>query len=117
MRRGPTNSSIDRFAASLGQSDRNRFQNGVRVLKYLIVPKPEHAKPLLPKPRCTSFVVIKLDSVLTAVQLDDQSMRKRNEINDIVADGSLSSEFDSIHLANTQMPPQSILSIGGLISH
>ena len=90
----------------------NRLENTVHVIKYLIVPESQHAKPgLLQKDR-TFSICFNVFSVLTAVQLDNESPFQTNEVEDVIPERVLTPEFAVAKLPSTKTTPEVSLGFG-----
>ncbi len=71
----------------------NACKHTVNILKYLVVPEAQYMITLLfqnPGPNCVRFL---LRRMLPAIQLYDQSFIRTAEINDVITDRMLASEF------------------------
>jgi len=70
-----------------------------------MVPESYHFETLRIQPFCSSMVLLLPDSMLPAIQLDDQALFKANKIEDKFSDWGLPPEFEALHLAVSYMPP------------
>ena len=87
----------------------DRKPNAVDVGKHVIVPEPDHAETL-------SFEIfrpgrIPLSRVLAAVDLDDQTVAKAEEVDDVAVDLHLATKLQAMHLAAAEILPEGALGV------
>jgi hypothetical protein len=70
------------------------FRQPVRIIQHLIIPEPQHAKPLIFKPSLTDLVGF-AGRVLAAIDFNDELLCKADEIDDVSPDWLLAFEFES----------------------
>jgi hypothetical protein len=93
------------------QSVRNRLQNTVDILEYLVVPKSQYTIILASEPLVT-YRISFADAVLPAIEFDDQSLLTAYEVDDVSADWFLTDEFVARNLPRANSIPETQLSIG-----
>lgn len=70
-----------------------------------MIPKPQYLKPLRLQP-CTSFSIVRnLFSVLSPIQLDNQTLLKTYEINNVPPDRLLSAKLAPYEPVCAKLPP------------
>ncbi len=89
------------------------LQHASAIFHHLIVPEPENAIAESAKSRGACGVLVLLQGVLTAINLDDKLLLRTGEIRDVTADRMLAAEFPG-QGAFPQGTPQDSLRIGGV---
>ena len=84
--------------------------------EHVAVPKPQDAKSTRTQEGIAVGVVGRVDDVLTAVELDDHSCFKANEIANIATYRPLPAEFEAIQLAATKALPQNPFGVSGVVA-
>src|SRR5262245_47788896 len=83
----------------------NCFQDSCQVIDYVVVPESQNYKSLCFQPAVPFRVVVRGFRVLAAIQFDDQSRLKANEIDDIVTYRLLPLEFKTLESMSAQFAP------------
>ena len=89
----------------------NGFLNAFGIGKDFIVPKANDAPAALLEPRRTSQVGIVV-SMLTAIRLDNETMRDADEVDDERTDRTLPAKLVTRKTTAAQRGPQTSLGIG-----
>jgi len=76
-----------------------------------MIPEPYNSKPLGTEPLIALMIIIVLPAMLSAIQINDQSLLKANKINNIVSDGRLPAKLAAAQLAASDLPPENSLGI------
>ena len=84
---------------SAAKCGKDEFHDPVGVLKDIVVPEPNDAVALALEPTGAPCVALKLSSVLTAIDFDDELALKADEIDDEPSDGRLATEKASAEFA------------------
>jgi len=83
-------------------------------LQNLIIPKSQDSEPLAAEPFIPlQIIIFFFCGMLPAVYFYNQALFISYEINDIIADGLLSPEFDALQMLVLQMEPKAIFGVGG----
>ena len=100
--------SGDRAGVLASRRRVDRFQHAGQVLIDVVVPKSQHAKPVVDKmPVAHSiFGGVIIEIVLAAVDFDDQLLLEANEIDDEVVARRLAAEMKAALAPRAQMNPQ-----------
>ena len=83
-----------------------RFQNGFLLHGPAVVPEPQHAESLQFQPGIPLRIVWRGIHMMTAIQLDNQFLRKTNEIDDEAPQGLLTTKFVARKSFGLKLPPQ-----------
>jgi len=83
----------------------NTLNDYIQLKEYLIIPEAQHLESLRFKKGGTLLVIFLLFKMLTPIQLDDQFPAWTAKISDVIPDGVLSSEVQSIEVIGTQLLP------------
>ena len=84
----------------------------IGMLQYVDIPEAKHAI-VLPRQKVRALlIVVTAFEVLAAVEFDDQSGLRADEIADIAADGNLPPEAEAADPAASQTIPQQALCLG-----
>src|SRR5262249_23918998 len=81
------------------------------VGKHVVAPKAQDPVALLLEPRGASGIVLRLDRMLAAVDLDDQQSILGKKIGDVGADGHLATEFHTVELTVAKGLPELVLRV------
>lgn len=101
---------------ALQQCRENKLGDLFGVLQNVVVQNPDHLEPLRLQP-CRSPQILGLACcMLSTIHLDDELPRETDEINDIAADRSLSSEFAASQLTATKLCPETSFGVGRIDS-
>lgn len=65
----------------------------VKILYNLVVPEPQHTKPLCLQPRCPFSVSVALFSMLTAIHFNNKPLLPAEKVNDVLAELLLPAEL------------------------
>ncbi len=92
------------MGVELGHNSRN---NALDIFHYFVIPKPQHSITLCIQPFCSALIVNALGFiiVLTTVNLDDELLGMRAEINNIAANWCLLPKVTPTRLHLTQAKP------------
>ncbi len=90
----------------------NCQQDAFSICQHVIVPEPHDAIAFLREPCIASFVVIRMNGVLSTIHFDHQPDVKTREVDDVSSDRNLPPETVSIDLPVAEMSPQRLLRIG-----
>jgi hypothetical protein len=82
----------------------NHLQHAVEIRMHVVVPKSQDTKTLLPKPSIATCIAFR--SMLSTVNLDNQSRLQTNEVGDVRPDRHLSSERGIIEAVRAQPVPK-----------
>lgn len=93
----------------------NPLQNPVYVSEHVVIPKSQNEESLIAKPPITSFVIICLLSVLSAIKFDNQSLLQAYEIDDVASQRLLATKFATVKLPITKLLPEQSLGIGWIL--
>jgi hypothetical protein len=99
---------------SQGVIDGLDYRVGLR--KHVGIPEAQNAKPTRSQTGVAIVVVDRLSHVLATVQLNDDRGFKANEVTDVRADRMLSSEFEAVQLASSQMMPKETFGFRGVVA-
>jgi hypothetical protein len=94
------------------------LQDAVEFLANLMIPKSEHNDPVASQ-KFRSRSIANLSGAIvmpTTVQFDRELCGRTIEIQDVTADWMLTSKFVACKISVPQMPPTSVLSVGGLLA-
>ena len=83
------------------------------TVQDLVVPEPQDTIPAGRKNGTASLIADQLISMLTAIDLDDQSGIETDEIDDMRTDHLLPPKLESVQLTGSQVPPQQAFCVGG----
>jgi hypothetical protein len=86
------------------------------ILQNIVIPEPQNLVTLGFKTLCPLSIGDTTLRVLSAVNLDSEALLYANEIDDILPDGKLPSEFEFTHLAHSQVTPEQALGVGSVAS-
>ena len=75
------------------QAVANLLPDTLGVMHHLLIPEPDHTKPLSLQPICPSFILHGPLGMLPAVQFDDQPGGQTTEVDDEGTSGLLAPEF------------------------
>ena len=78
-----------------------------------MIPEPEHLEPIAIQTGIPHHIFLPLDSMSSAINLDDQPIFKAHEIHDIAFDGLLPAKFHTFHPLCFQVLPQDSFRVGG----
>jgi hypothetical protein len=72
-----------------GQGETDGPEDGIEIFEDLVIPEAHY--PISPRiqPGCPHLILLPLSSMLTAIQLDNQSMLRAEEVNDVKSDWHL----------------------------
>ena len=73
--------------------------------QHIGIPKPQNAIAIRPNERVTAFIIVRLLSVLTAVEFDDDGGFEADEIANIGTERSLSAELEAAEASAAQYVP------------
>ena len=93
-------------ATRLAQCRADCFLNPFDVLKDFVVPEPQDSETFYFQPMRALGVLLNLVGVLSAVEFNDQACGEANEIHDVIADGRLSAEFETVRLPKAEPSPK-----------
>ena len=99
------------------QPPQNRFQNRARIPQDVVIPEPQHDKPLRFQPCRSIRVVIDSFCVLPAIGFDHQLVLETDEIHDVTSDRCLPPEFVVHQSSGAEVPPQAGFRFGGSATH
>ena len=77
----------------------NTFFYSLNPVHYLMVPKPQHGKPLRPKPFRPAMIIILIGRMVSAIRFDDQPLLTTDNSNTVCSDGGLSSKRNAQQLS------------------
>ena len=100
--------------AEEGEAD--GFGDGVCFFQDFVVPESDDGEALGLEPVGATVVVGLLLGVLGAIDFYDEFGVVGDEVNDVGADGGLSSEFHAVDLALADVVPESAFGVGGVFS-
>jgi hypothetical protein len=60
----------------------DHLEHPIRIVQHLIIPEPQHAKPLIFKPLVAALIGVAA-SMLAAIDLHDQALRQTDKIDDV----------------------------------
>jgi hypothetical protein len=89
----------------------NSLKHPVRIVQHLIIPEPQHAKPLIFKPLVAAVIGFVV-RVLAAIHFDDQPLRQTDKIDDVAPDRNLPFELVSGKAMGAQQVPQPPFGVG-----
>ena len=102
--------SRSRERRALFASQQDGRENGVGLLKYIVVPEPEHLPAesfeMLRAPR------VAVASVLATIGFDNDLGFDASEVGDERPDSQLSTKFETVEPSAVQVKPQPLLGIG-----
>jgi hypothetical protein len=98
----------------ISQGFDNHVNNSIDVLKYIVIPKSQDIETLIPQPGISLNIVSYLLTVLSAVDLDDQSFFQTNKIDDVASQRLLAAKLKTVYLPESEFPPKHTLGIGGV---
>jgi hypothetical protein len=84
----------------------NHFQHASHIFNNVGIPEPEHRHTLLPQPFIAHSIASACLRMLSAVQLNGETQCRAVEVQDIPADGMLSSKLRVADLAVSQPVPE-----------
>jgi hypothetical protein len=76
----------------------DRLHHAVNIVKHVVVPKSQDGETLRPKPGIPLIVTLRLCSVLSTINLDNQSVPQTDKIDDILSQRLLAPKFVAIKL-------------------
>lgn len=94
----------------LNQRQTHRFINPIQLLHHLVIPKPQHLKPLRNQKRITCLIARGI-CMLPTIDLDHQLVRETDKINNILTNRRLPAKFDT-HLLRPKILPNRPLRFG-----
>ncbi len=86
------------------------------LLKNLIVPKSEHAETSRLQYLRAILVILCPLSMLSPIYLDDQSIFQADKIEDIITEWMLTTKFQTVNFATSQIIPQSVFRLGHVVT-
>jgi hypothetical protein len=92
----------------------NHVNNSIDVLKYIVIPKSQDIETLIPQPDISLNIVSYLLTMLSAVDLDDQSFFQTNKIHDVASQRLLAAKLQTVYLPESEFPPKQPLSVRGV---
>ncbi len=92
------------------------FNHPVCVSENVIVPEPQDPEALGLQPSRTGLVILGLESMMAAVEFDDQFRRETNEVGDERTDGRLTAKSKAVDLLAAQAVPETALGVGKIFS-
>jgi hypothetical protein len=98
----------------ISQSSDNQVNDSIDVLKYIVMPKSQDIKTLIPQPSISLNIVSNLLAMLSAVDLNDQSFFQTNEVNDVASQRLLPAKLKTVYLPESEFLPKQPLSIRGV---
>jgi hypothetical protein len=102
--------------ASAPERIKNRLQHRFLIAQHIVVPKPQDAETFRVKPSGSRFIIGLRVSMLPAIDLDDQSLRKAREVGDVSSNGSLAAKPEACELLSPQEIPEPSFGIGQLLA-
>jgi hypothetical protein len=88
------------------------FDDGLNVVKHIVVPETKHSVPLSLEPGCSHVIVGLLVIVLASIDLDDKPLLQADEVHDVSPERVLAAKPVSFELSFPQSTPQSTFGIG-----
>jgi hypothetical protein len=79
-----------------------------------VVPKSQDIETLIPQPDISLNIVSYLLTMLSAVDLDDQSFFQTNKIDDVASQRLLAAKLKTVYLPESEFPPKQPLSVRGV---
>jgi hypothetical protein len=97
---------------SRGALDRNhdRVKHAAGIFQYLIIPEPQHAKPLIFEPSGTPKVGLVI-GVLTTIHFYNEMFLEADKIDDIFSDHRLTLEFCAFESVGAKEVPEPALGV------
>jgi hypothetical protein len=90
-------------------------EHAIHVCKHFVVPDSNDGEALFFEP-AIPLVVGRLGCMMTAIQLDHESMLEANEVDDVMADRILALEFASVQPTAPQAVPERAFGIRRLLA-
>jgi hypothetical protein len=98
----------------IAQGFDNHVNNSIDVLNYIVIPKSQDIETLIPQPDISLNIVSYLLTMLSAVDLDDQSFFQTNKIDDVASQRLLAAKLKTVYLPESEFPPKQPLSVRGV---
>jgi hypothetical protein len=98
----------------ISQGFDNHGNDSIDVLKYIVIPKSQDIETLIPQPDISLNIVSYLLTMLSAVDLDDQSFFQTNKIDDVASQRLLAAKLKTVYLPESKFPPKQSLSVRGV---
>lgn len=96
------------------QSSPNNLSHRVDIAQHLIVPKPQDKESRLLQALVTPLVSL-IVQMLPTIHFDNQALFQAGEIQYVVQERMLATEFAARHLATSQTLPQMDFGIGHVV--
>ncbi len=100
------------WGVALTQFFRNPLDHAIDVFQNLVVPETQNPMSLLLQPAGADRVILDLESVLPAVDLNNEFLFRAKEIDHVWSNGLLPPEPSVIDLAQAYAAPQCHFGIG-----
>lgn len=84
----------------------NSFQNHLRTIQYVVIPKAQHGQTLRCQPLVTPVIISNMIAVLSTIHFDDHSTFKADKVDDIWPHGLLPLELQSHEAMGAQVVPE-----------
>jgi hypothetical protein len=98
----------------IAQGFDNHVNHSIHVLKYIVIPKSQDIETLIPQPDISLNIVSHLLTMLSAVDLNDQSFFQTNKIDDVASQRLLAAKLNTVNLPESEFPPKQPLSVRGV---
>jgi len=80
--------------------------NALEILQHFVIPEPQHTEGFAVKKLCSLAVVLSDVRVLTTVDLDHQTVRKADEIENVTPHRLLSADLEPRQLSTAENAPE-----------
>ena len=90
----------------------NSLHYRLSLRQHLVVPESQYAEALRFQPARTLFILGVLQRMVTAINFENNLAFETDEINNVLTDRLLASEFRAVDLATINSAPEALLGIG-----
>jgi len=94
-------------------STHDNLHDTMDIGENIIIPKSQYAEALFLEPGIAPVVLVSVECMLPAVELDNDPFLKADEVHDIKTDRLLAFEFQAVHSFCAEVSPQEAFSVGG----